>query len=96
VPWEHRSTAVEAVLELKRAGYAVWCVEQTVNALPLHEWKAPAARLALVFGNELEGVSPAVIAECDGALVIPQRGTKHSLNVSVCAGITLWHVAGRR
>jgi 23S rRNA (guanosine2251-2'-O)-methyltransferase len=97
VPWEHRASASEAVLELKQAGYAVWCVEQTMNALPLGEWRPNVgARIALVFGNELEGVSDAVIALCDGALVIPQRGTKHSLNVSVCAGITLWHVAGDR
>ena len=51
--------------------------------------------LALVFGNELHGVKPAVLEACDGALVVPQLGSKHSLNVSVCAGILLWWLAGR-
>ncbi len=92
VPWEQRSSAVDAVLALKQAGYAVWCVEQTLNAAPMHTWMPENGRpLALVFGNELHGVSDQVIAVSDGALVIPQHGTKHSLNVAVCAGVALWH-----
>jgi tRNA G18 (ribose-2'-O)-methylase SpoU len=91
VPWEHKVTALEAVEELKRSGYAIYSVEQTVNAVPLGEWSPPAEeRLAVVFGNELSGVSEKVIGACDGSIVIPQGGTKHSLNVAVCAGIVLW------
>jgi 23S rRNA (guanosine2251-2'-O)-methyltransferase len=94
VPWEHRPNAVDALLELKEAGYVIWCVEQTINAIPIGNWKPNNdGPVALVFGNELNGVSEAVIAVCDGALVIPQNGTKHSLNVSVCAGIALWQAA---
>lgn len=101
VAWEHRASTLEAVLELKAAGYQVWCVEQTVQAVPLREWawswegpEGGVAPLAIVFGNELSGVSDAVVEASDGCVVILQAGTKHSLNVSVCAGIVLHHVAG--
>lgn len=101
VPWQHRSSTLEAVLELKKAGYQVWCVEQTLQAVPLREWtwsrerpESGMAPLAIVLGNELSGVSDAVVEASDGCVVIPQAGTKHSLNVSVCAGIVLHHVAG--
>ena len=99
VPWEHQPSALEAIQALRQAGYAIWCVEQTVNALPLDSWRPEDGRpIALVFGNELHGVSEPVIALSDGALVIPQHGTKHSLNVAVCAGVALWYataLAGR-
>jgi tRNA G18 (ribose-2'-O)-methylase SpoU len=66
-------------------------VEQTVAAVALSDVKPwPTEKLALVFGNELNGVSDAVVASCDGCLVVPQHGSKHSLNVSVCAGVVLW------
>ncbi len=101
VPWEHHPSTLEALQELKQAGYQVWCVEQTVHAVPLHEWtwmrerpQGRAAPLAIVLGNELSGVSDAVVQASHGCVVIPQTGTKHSLNVSVCAGIVLHHVAG--
>lgn len=91
VPWEHRASALEAVEELKRQGYRVLSVEQTVQATSLADWcPAIGEKLALVFGNELSGVSEAVIAASDGCIMLPQGGTKHSLNVSVCAGIVLW------
>ena len=96
VPWEHAPDAADAVRQLQARGYRVLAVEQTVRAVPLLEVvHAPEAPLALVFGNELHGVSDAVIAVCDGCLVIPQQGAKHSLNVSVCAGVVLWWFAGR-
>jgi len=97
VPWEHAEDAAEAVRELQRKGYRVLAVEQTTEAVPLQELEHPADQpLALVLGNELNGVSDAVIAACDGCVVIPQAGSKHSLNVSVCAGVVLWWLAGRR
>lgn len=93
VPWEHAASAVEAVAGLQAAGFRVWAVEQTAQALPLHQWTpGPDDRTALVFGNELNGVSDAVVEACDGCLVVPQQGSKHSLNVSVCAGIVVAHV----
>ncbi len=96
VPWEHVPDAARAAAELKERGYRVIAVEQTVHAVPLHEVRSPADEpIALVFGNELNGVSDAVIAVCDASLVIPQRGSKHSLNVSVCGGVVLHWLAGR-
>jgi 23S rRNA (guanosine2251-2'-O)-methyltransferase len=95
VPWEHAPDVVSSIRSLKAAGYTVWAVEQTVNAIPLDALRHPLPeRLAIVLGNELNGVSDPVIAECDACVVIPQRGSKHSLNVSVCAGIVLWACCG--
>lgn len=88
VPWMHHDSALEAVHKLQAEGWEVWSVEQTERAVPITEWYPdPEKGLALVLGNELHGVSEAVVAACDGAIVVPQGGTKHSLNVSVCAGI---------
>ncbi len=96
VPWRHHGSALEAVRDLKAQGWEVWAVEQTVQAVPITDWRPNTAPgVALVLGNELHGVDAAVVAECTGALVIPQGGTKHSLNVSVCAGIVAaWAVFG--
>lgn len=96
VPWEHAVDAAEAVRALQRQGYRVLALEQTAEAIPLQDLEHVLERpLALVLGNELNGVSDAVIAACDGCVVIPQAGSKHSLNVSVCAGVALWWIAGR-
>ncbi len=90
VPWEHAPNARTAVQNLQNQGYTVWSVEQTLNAISLNEIKSATTPTAVVFGNELNGVSDEVIQVCDGSIVIPQHGSKHSLNVSVCAGIVLW------
>ncbi len=96
VPWDHAPDAAQAVRDLQARGYRVLAVEQTLHARPITSVEhAPGEPLALVFGNELNGVSDAVIAACDGCLVIPQHGAKHSLNVSVCAGVVLWWFTGR-
>ena len=74
VPWEHAPDAAQAVRRLQARGYRVLAVEQTLRAVPLTEVAHPSdAPLALVFGNELHGVSDAVIEACDGCLVIPQH-----------------------
>lgn len=92
VPWTTAANTVDAVRGLHAEGYRVLAVEQTVNAVPLPDLRLePGERIALVFGNELNGVSDDVVTACDGSLVIPQHGSKHSLNVSVCAGVVLWH-----
>ena len=91
VPWEHRADTAELVRELQGQGWTVLSVEQTLNAVELQDFRpAPGARYALVFGNEVDGVQQSVVDASDGALVIPQYGTKHSLNVSVSIGIVLW------
>ncbi len=96
VPWSHSPDASQAIAILKEQGYRVMAVEQTLHAVPLQDWRpGPDGPIALVFGNELNGVSDAAVAACDGCLVLPQSGSKHSLNVSVCAGVVLWWLAGR-
>lgn len=94
VPWRHFPGALEAVEALKEEGYVVFAVEQTELALSLSGFTAESGGgIAVVFGNELHGVSPAMVEACDGCLAIPQRGIKHSLNVAVCAGIVLWSLS---
>lgn len=98
VPWSGAEDALSAVHELQRSGWKVYAVEQTVLARPFTDLlPGPSDRIALVFGNELHGVADAVVEACDGSLVVPQEGSKHSLNIAVCAGILTWWCApGRR
>jgi tRNA G18 (ribose-2'-O)-methylase SpoU len=96
VPWTAEDSTVQAVRSLQREGYRVLAVEQTVEALPLPQvTAAPGERLALVLGNELNGVADDVVKACDGCVIVPQHGSKHSLNVSVCAGVVLWWFVGQ-
>ncbi|WP_088844416.1 RNA methyltransferase [Hymenobacter gelipurpurascens] len=91
VAWEYVPTTLEAVQQLKAAGYTVVAVEQTTGSVPLPAFQpAPGVAYALVMGNEVFGVDDDVLALCDAAVEIPQFGTKHSLNVSVAAGVVLW------
>jgi len=93
VPWKFYGRTVEAVQDLKACGYTVLAVEQTEGAVMLDVWRAePGCKYALIFGNEVRGVEQEVVDLCDGAIEIPQIGTKHSLNVSVSAGVVLWEV----
>ncbi len=93
VRWERCANAADAVRALQEQGFCVLAVEQTENSVKLGDFAAQSGRkYALVFGNEVDGVSQEVVDRCDGALEIPQYGTKHSLNVSVCAGIVLWQI----
>lgn len=95
VPWEHAEDVLTAVEKLKGEGYLVLAVEQTAQAVAVDDMVLEAGRpIALVLGNELNGVSDRVVLACDQCLVVPQRGSKHSLNVSVCAGVVL-HALGR-
>ena len=95
VPFEHVEDVVDLVRRLKAEGYTVIAVEQTMNSVKLDTFRRdPASRYALVFGNEVEGVQQAVVDACDFSLEIPQRGTKHSLNVSVSIGVVLWGLLG--
>jgi len=94
VPWRHLATTLEAVLSLKNEGYQLIGVEQVHQSIPLQQFiPQPSQRYALVFGNEVNGVQEDVLALCDHVLEIPQLGSKHSLNISVSAGIVLWDFA---
>ena len=97
VPWEHRQDTISVVEELKAQGYTVLSVEQTEKATSLEAFSpVPGERYALVFGNEVDGVQQSVVDASDGALVIPQFGSKHSLNVSVSIGVVLWQIVSKR
>lgn len=94
VPWEHSGDALDTVLRLRAEGYTVISIEQTVDAVLLQDFTpSQESRYALVFGNEVDGVQQCVVDASDSAIEIPQFGAKHSLNVSVSAGVVLWHFA---
>jgi tRNA G18 (ribose-2'-O)-methylase SpoU len=91
VAWEYFKTTVEAVELLKSQGYTVLAIEQVEGAVMLDSLTVDRSKkYALIFGNEVSGVDQAVVDMCDGAIEIPQVGTKHSINVSVCGGVVLW------
>ncbi|MBR1870023.1 MAG: RNA methyltransferase [Bacteroidales bacterium] len=93
VPWEKCADTLDAVTALRDSGYKVLSVEQTEHSVSLAGFTPePGARYALVFGNEVDGVRQDVVDASDAVLEIPQWGTKHSLNVSVAAGVVLWQV----
>ncbi len=92
VEWEHVDETMEAVRRLKADGYTIVSAEQTVGSVMLDEFEpVKGKRYAVVFGNEVSGVSQEVVDASDFSLEIPQYGTKHSLNVSVSLGVILWH-----
>ena len=91
VDWKYVNNAVEAVDNLRREGYIVYAVEQAENSIMLENMRLEQGkRYAVVLGNEVKGVQQEVIDHSDGCIEIPQYGTKHSLNVSVTAGIVIW------
>ncbi len=94
VNWKYFETAAEAVEALKSEGYEVYSVEQAHGSTKLQSF-APSIdkKYAVILGNEVKGVHQEVIDTSDGCLEIPQFGTKHSMNVSVTAGIIIWHFA---
>jgi len=91
VEWRYFGSAAEAVRELQGRGIRVFAVEQAEGSVLLPEF-APSGPLAVVFGNEVNGVSEEALALCDGGIEIPQWGMKHSLNISIAAGIVLWEL----
>ena len=94
VPWNAHPETLSAVQHLQSQGWKVAAVEQAPNSVALQEWKpAQGERWALVLGNEVRGVAPDVLEACNLVVEMPQYGVKQSINVSVCAGVYLWHVA---
>ncbi|OYQ45626.1 RNA methyltransferase [Flavobacterium cyanobacteriorum] len=91
VAWEYHKQVCDVIAALKAEEVSVWAVEQVENAVFLNDFiPEKGKKYALVFGNEVKGVSQEAIARCDGSIEIPQLGTKHSLNISVSAGIVVW------
>lgn len=93
VEWEYHQSTIELVKELKQEGYHVIAIEQADESINVNDFKPDTyKKIALIFGNEVHGVDDAVMEICDGCIEIPQHGTKHSLNVSVAAGIVIWEI----
>lgn len=94
VSWKYYKTALEAVEELRAEGYEVLAVEQVEHSTKLQTFQTEKGKkYAVVLGNEVKGVHQEVVDACDGCLEIPQLGTKHSMNVSVTAGIIIYKFA---
>lgn len=94
VEWKYFEQTEDAVHWLKQQGYRILAIEQCEGSTMLQDFqRQPGERYAVVLGNEVKGVQQQIVDMCDGCLEIPQYGTKHSLNVSVAAGIILWHLS---
>lgn len=96
VKWTHYKTAMEATEAARSAGYKVYAVEQAHNSISLEQLNWQGEKTALVFGNEVSGVNEEVIKAADGCIEIPQWGAKHSLNISVSAGVVLWEMVRKK
>ncbi|NEN24023.1 RNA methyltransferase [Cryomorpha ignava] len=92
IDWTYYNTTKEALEKLREEGVVIWAIEQTRNALMLDDFKMDySLETAFIFGNEVEGVQQEIVDLADGSIEIPQHGSKHSLNIAVCAGIVIWH-----
>lgn len=91
VDWHYFSSTADAVNQLMEMQYEIVGIEQTDTSISLTDF-VPVRKTAIIFGNEVEGVDPEVLGSCNRNIEIPQEGTKHSLNISVCAGIVIWHL----
>jgi tRNA G18 (ribose-2'-O)-methylase SpoU len=93
VAWEHQKNVLDVIENLKKEAVLVYAIEQVENAIFLNNFQPKKnQKYALVFGNEVYGVSQEAIKISDGCIEIPQLGTKHSLNISVSAGIVVWDI----
>lgn len=94
VEWKYYESTMDAVSDLQACGYKVYSIELCEGSIPLHKFQTqPGERYAVVLGNEVKGVQQSVVDVSSGAIEIPQFGTKHSLNVSVTAGMVIWEFA---
>ena len=95
VKWRYFATTEEACRQLRDDHYQMFAVEQVEDSVPLQRFSF-LPQTAYIFSNEVDGVSEEALPYCDGAIELPQEGTKHSLNVSVCAGIVMWKIFEQR
>lgn len=95
VSWQYFEKTSDAILHLQKNNYHIAAIEQTNQSVSLEGFK-PDFPLALIFGNEVDGVDNEILKMCDVAIEIPQLGTKHSLNIAVCAGIAIWHTVNQK
>lgn len=96
LPWSYHKNGLDAVKQAKAAGKQVWGLECTPHSQPLHDWRTAAPNLesanVLVLGNEISGIDPEILQQCDQVFHLPMRGTKQSLNVAVAFGIAAYFI----
>lgn len=93
VAWSYHEDTIALVQQLKEEGWRIVAIEQTTESQPLQQFSfSYQEKICLVFGNEVDGVTDGVIDRAHAAVEIPQAGTKHSLNISVCLGIVTWEM----
>lgn len=91
VNWQYHASIIEVIQQLREKNYKIFAVEQVENSIKLNDFKLnQQVNYALIFGNEVKGVAQEAIDLCDGAIEIPQLGTKHSLNIAVSCGVVVW------
>ncbi len=96
VEWHYEKEITNILPELKSQGYTIIAIEQAEGGMMLDRFTPEKdKKYAFIFGHEINGVSESALAQCDAAIEIPQHGTKHSLNIAVCAGIITWHYVSR-
>jgi 23S rRNA (guanosine2251-2'-O)-methyltransferase len=97
VEWKYFDNAADAIKLLRDMGFKIFAVEQVRNSIALQKFIFKQDdKLAVIFGNEVNGVGEEILKLCDGCIEIPQLGMKHSLNISVAAGIVLWELVRTR
>ena len=90
VDWKHFENISESINTLKDQGFSIYAIEQAENSTTLEEINIePEEKIAIILGNEIKGVNQSIMNEINGCIELPQYGTKHSLNISVCAGIVI-------
>lgn len=93
VAWEYQKNVLDVIASLQSQNIEVWAVEQVEGAVYLNDFEPQQnTKYALVFGNEVKGVAQEAVQQCTGAIEIPQLGTKHSLNISISAGVVVWDI----
>ena len=92
VNWEFEKNTIDAISKLKKNGYQIVAIEQANKSTNLNEFNITKKPIAIILGNEVDGVDENVINICDDVIEIPQFGTKHSLNISITAGIVIWQL----
>ena len=95
VDWEHFENGVELIRQLKEKGVKIYSIEQATNSISLENFTWNRHPIAIIMGNEVEGVSQELINESDACIEIPQFGMKHSLNVAVSTGMVVWHLVNQ-
>ena len=94
VTWKYFAKTSDVIADLKANGYKLFGIEQAEGSILLQDFKKKEEeKIALIFGNEAEGVEQETLLQCEGCIEIPQFGMKHSLNISVAAGVVLWEMA---